>query len=69
MKKSAALGILCSGGAESSCISIYTPVAPLRRNTTSLRSRRFFTSSQAAIDRVLAGERDTEDIQFKGYRS
>ena len=27
---------------ESSCISIYTPVPALRRNATSLRSRRFF---------------------------
>lgn len=26
-------------------------------------------TTQAAIDRVLAGEGDTEDIQFKGYRS
>ncbi len=30
---------------ESSCISIYTPVPALRRNATSLRSRRFFTNS------------------------
>ena len=42
MKKSAALGISRSGGARNPRVFQYTLVAALRRNATSLRSRRFF---------------------------